>query len=194
VPNAGVKGLRAQAGLLAHEFYGRPSASMWVCGVTGTNGKTSCTHWLAALLSGRDGKAAVVGTLGNGFLPDLKSTGNTTPDVLELHAMLAAYRSAGATAVAMEVSSHGLDQGRVNGVAFDCALFTNLTHDHLDYHGWTTPSGRSSRGDSRRAACERSAIPCLANPPPNSFPFRALKAKGYKSNQAGEARKRPFPR
>lgn len=138
VPNAGVKNLKAQAGLLAHEFYGRPSESMWVCGVTGTNGKTSCSQWLAALLSGRNEKTAVVGTLGSGFPPDLESTGNTTPDVLDLHGMLAAYKSAGAAAVAMEVSSHGLDQGRVNGVAFDCALFTNLTHDHLDYHGTLT--------------------------------------------------------
>lgn len=135
VPNAGVRGLKAQAGFLAHEFHGRPSESLWVCGVTGTNGKTSCSQWLAALLSGRNEKTAVVGTLGAGFVPDLKSTENTTPDVLDVHGMLAAFRSAGARAVAMEVSSHGLDQGRVNGVAFDCALLTNLTQDHLDYHG-----------------------------------------------------------
>ena len=138
VPNAPVRELRAQAGFIAHEFYGRPSESLWVCGVTGTNGKTSCSQWLAALLSGRHEKTAVVGTLGNGFLPDLQSTGNTTPDALELHGMLAAFKSAGAQAVAMEVSSHGLEQGRVNGVAFDCALLTNLTHDHLDYHGTMT--------------------------------------------------------
>jgi UDP-N-acetylmuramoyl-L-alanyl-D-glutamate--2,6-diaminopimelate ligase len=138
VPNAGVKGLRAQAGLLAHDFYGRPSESMWVCGVTGTNGKTSCSQWLTHLLSLREIRTAVIGTLGSGFLPALSPVDNTTPDVLELHRLLAEFKSAGASAVAMEVSSHGLDQGRVNGVAFDCALFTNLTHDHLDYHGTLT--------------------------------------------------------
>lgn len=135
VPNAPVKDLKAQAGFLAHEFYGRPSESLWVCGVTGTNGKTSCSQWLAQLLSSKDTKTGVIGTLGSGFHPQLHATGNTTPDALELHGLLAEFKAAGARAVAMEVSSHGLDQGRVNGVAFDCALFTNLTHDHLDYHG-----------------------------------------------------------
>jgi UDP-N-acetylmuramoyl-L-alanyl-D-glutamate--2,6-diaminopimelate ligase len=135
VPNAGVQGLREHAGLLAHEFYGRPSESMWVCGVTGTNGKTSCSQWLAHLFSLKGIKTAVVGTLGGGFPPRLESVDNTTPNALELHRLLAEFKSAGARAVAMEVSSHGLDQGRVNGVAFDCALFTNLTQDHLEYHG-----------------------------------------------------------
>jgi len=135
VPNAGVQGLKAQAGVLAHEFYGRPSESMWVCGVTGTNGKTSCSQWLRHLLSMGGAKAAVIGTLGSGFPPALHPLDNTTPDALDLHRMLAEFKTAGAQAVAIEVSSHGLDQGRVNGVAFDCALFTNLTHDHLDYHG-----------------------------------------------------------
>jgi UDP-N-acetylmuramoyl-L-alanyl-D-glutamate--2,6-diaminopimelate ligase len=135
VPNAGVLGLRAQAGLLAHEFYGRPSEAMWVCGVTGTNGKTSCSQWLAHVLSSKKIKTAVIGTLGAGFPSGLTSIANTTPDALEVHRLLAQFRLAGASAVAMEASSHGLDQGRVNGVEFDCALFTNLTHDHLDYHG-----------------------------------------------------------
>ena len=134
-PNAGVKDLKAQAGFLAHDFYGRPSASMWVCGVTGTNGKTSCANWLAHLFALKDIKTGVIGTLGCGFPGSLAENPNTTPDALELHRLLADFKTAGAHAVAMEVSSHGLDQGRVNGVAFDCALFTNLTHDHLDYHG-----------------------------------------------------------
>jgi len=143
VPNAGVRGLKSQAGFLAHDFYGRPSESLWVCGVTGTNGKTSCSQWLAALLSRRNEKAAVIGTLGAGFPSGLISMENTTPDALELHRLLAAFKSAGANAVAMEVSSHGLDQGRVNGIAFDCALFTNLTHDHLDYHGTMAAYGEA---------------------------------------------------
>lgn len=135
VPNAGVSGLKAQAGHLAHAFYGRPSESLWVCGITGTNGKTSCSQWLAALLARAGERAAVIGTLGNGFPGALAESAHTTPDALELHRLLAEFRRDGARAVAMEVSSHGLDQGRVNGVAFRCALFTNLSHDHLDYHG-----------------------------------------------------------
>ena len=135
VPNLGVSGLKARAGGLANEFYGRPSESMWVCGVTGTNGKTSCTQWIAALLSAQGVQTGVIGTLGSGFPQALSSGGNTTPDALELHRVLAGLRRAGARGVAMEVSSHGLSQGRVNGVAFDCGVFTNLSHDHLDYHG-----------------------------------------------------------
>jgi len=134
VPNAPVRNLKAQAGLLAHEFYGRPSESLWVCGVTGTNGKTSCSQWICSALSASGTKTAVIGTLGSGYPPDLAAVDNTTPDVLDVHRLLKQFKSDDARAVAMEVSSHGLDQGRVNGVAFDCALFTNLTHDHLDYH------------------------------------------------------------
>jgi UDP-N-acetylmuramoyl-L-alanyl-D-glutamate--2,6-diaminopimelate ligase len=135
LPNAGVPGLKAQAGRLAHAFYGRPSESLWVCGVTGTNGKTSCSQWLAALLARAGEPAAVIGTLGSGFAGALTASSHTTPDALEVHRLLAAFRRDGARAVAMEVSSHGLVQGRVNGVAFRCALFTNLSHEHLDYHG-----------------------------------------------------------
>ncbi len=135
VPNVGVAGLRQQAGLLAHAFYGRPSEPLWVCGVTGTNGKTSCTQWLAALLGARGVKAGVIGTLGAGFPGALAELANTTPDALELHRILRDMLRGGARAAALEVSSHALVQGRVSGVAFDCALFTNLSHDHLDYHG-----------------------------------------------------------
>lgn len=135
VPNVAVPGLKQHAGVLAHDFYGRPSESMWVCGVTGTNGKTSCSQWIAAALNESGTRSAVVGTLGAGFPGALADAANTTPDALELHRLLQSFRVQGARAVAMEVSSHGLVQGRVNGVAFDCALFTNLSHDHLDYHG-----------------------------------------------------------
>ena len=135
VPNAPVEGLRRQAGALAHAFYGRPSEALWTCGVTGTNGKTTCTQWIAAALGAAGAKCGVIGTLGTGFPGRLEDARNTTPDALELHRTLAGMRRQGAVAVAMEVSSHGLQQGRVGGVAFDCALFTNLSHDHLDYHG-----------------------------------------------------------
>ena len=135
VPNAPVRGLRQEAGRLAHEFYGRPSEALWTCGITGTNGKTSCSHWLAALLGEQGVKTGLIGTLGAGFHGALSGALNTTPDALEVHRLLKAMRDEGAGAAAMEVSSHGLVQGRVNGVRFACALFTNLSHDHLDYHG-----------------------------------------------------------
>jgi UDP-N-acetylmuramoyl-L-alanyl-D-glutamate--2,6-diaminopimelate ligase len=134
VPNVPVPELKQQAGALAHEFYGRPSESLWVCGITGTNGKTSCSQWIAALLSQRGTKTGVIGTLGSGFPGALAPLPNTTPDAVELHRTLKEMFSTGAKAVAMEVSSHGLVQGRVNGVRFACALLTNLSHDHLDYH------------------------------------------------------------
>ena len=135
VPNAGVAALKQRAGELAAQFHGRPSESLWTCGVTGTNGKTSCSQWLAALLAKTGTPAAVVGTLGAGYPDRLAGGANTTPDALELQERLAAFAREGALAVAMEVSSHGLVQGRLNGVRFACALFTNLSHDHLDYHG-----------------------------------------------------------
>jgi len=135
VPHVAVKGLKQQAGALADAFYGRPSQALWMCGVTGTNGKTSCSQWIAALLTQQNTRCGVIGTLGFGFPGALRDLPNTTPDALELHRMLREMVDARAQALAMEVSSHGLAQGRVNGVAFDCALFTNLSHDHLDYHG-----------------------------------------------------------
>jgi UDP-N-acetylmuramoyl-L-alanyl-D-glutamate--2,6-diaminopimelate ligase len=136
VPNQAIVDLKQQIGRMASEFYGQPSQHLWMIGVTGTNGKTTCTHWLAQAFSALNKKAAVVGTLGNGILSaGLSETKNTTPDSILLHQMLADHLSQQASVVAMEVSSHGLDQGRVNGVSFDIAVFTNLTRDHLDYHG-----------------------------------------------------------
>ena len=135
VPNAPVRGLKQAAGTLAHEFYGRPSESLWICGATGTNGKSSCSYWISSLLNKNEVPARLIGTLGSGIPGSLHPVANTTPDALEIHRLLKEFVAEGAQAVAMEVSSHGLEQGRVNGVQFDCALFTNLTQDHLDYHG-----------------------------------------------------------
>jgi len=135
IPNLPMDELRTQTGFIADEFYGHPSQELWMIGVTGTNGKTSCTHWLAQAFDALGKPAAVIGTLGNGFPNALSAAINTTPDPILLHGMLAGYKHQGAQAVAMEVSSHGLDQGRVNGVNFDVAVFTNLSRDHLDYHG-----------------------------------------------------------
>src|SRR5687767_14876346 len=134
LPNVPVRDLKQRAGVLAHEFYGRPSEALWVCGVTGTNGKTSCSQWIAAALGRHGTQAGVIGTLGAGFPGALAPLVNTTPDALETHFLLKSFKDQEAKAAALEVSSHGLVQGRVNGVRFACALFTNLTHDHLDYH------------------------------------------------------------
>jgi len=135
VPNLAVEGLREQVSEIAGEFYDHPSKNLWMIGVTGTNGKTSCSHWLAQCLTALGHKAAVVGTLGNGFPNALSEAINTTPDPIILQSLLADFVAQGADAVAMEVSSHGLAQERVSGIKFDVALLTNLSRDHLDYHG-----------------------------------------------------------
>ena len=134
LPHLPIDELKAKLGFIADEVYGHPSRDLWMVGVTGTNGKTSCAQWIAAGLDAAGRHAAVLGTLGNGLVGALEAAANTTPDAALLQQMLADYRVAGAQAAAMEVSSHGIDQGRVNGVAFDVALFTNLSRDHLDYH------------------------------------------------------------
>ncbi len=135
VPNLPVPQLRDKVGQFASEVYGRPSRHLCVIGITGTNGKTSCSHWLAQALSQAGRPAVIIGTLGNGFPERLEPTSNTTPDPIVLQKSLQRYLQQGATCAAMEVSSHALDQGRVNGVHFEMAMFTNLSRDHLDYHG-----------------------------------------------------------
>ncbi len=133
--NLGVPELNVCAGHVAHAFYGEPSNAMKMIALTGTNGKTSCAQWLAQLLTALGQRCAMMGTLGVGFVDAMKETGFTTPQAIEVHHLLAELQAKGAQAVAMEVSSHALEQGRVNGVSFDVALFTNLSRDHLDYHG-----------------------------------------------------------
>lgn len=140
VPHLPVSGLKDIAGPIASAYYGRPDASMFAVAVTGTNGKTSCSQWLGKALSRLGQPTAVIGTLGigqfrSGSHAGFSATGYTTPDAVLLQRKLAQLRSAGAQALAIEASSIGLDQGRLNGMHFDVALFTNFTRDHLDYHG-----------------------------------------------------------
>lgn len=130
-----VPGLRKRMGAMADQFHGRPSRAMTMVGVTGTSGKTSTVQLIAQALESVGRRAGTIGTLGAGLHGSERATGFTTPLVLQMHALLAQLRDAGASAVAMEVSSHALDQGRVDAVHYDVAVFTNLTRDHLDYHG-----------------------------------------------------------
>ena len=127
--------LSAQAGYIADRFFGAPSARVQVIGITGTNGKTTCAWLLAAALSASGRRCAYLGTLGTGIAGQVTSGTLTTPDPVSLHRQLAQLRDAGAAAIAMEVSSHALDQRRCAGVRFQVAVFTNLSRDHLDYHG-----------------------------------------------------------
>jgi UDP-N-acetylmuramoyl-L-alanyl-D-glutamate--2,6-diaminopimelate ligase len=135
IPNLGIDNLRGRLSEIAGHIHGNPSESLWMAGVTGTNGKTSVSQWIACACDALGRRAAVIGTLGNGLVGERVEARTTTPDPVVLQRLLAEYRRRGAHTVAMEVSSHGLDQGRVAGIRFDCAIFTNLTRDHLDYHG-----------------------------------------------------------
>lgn len=135
IPIIPIYQLGARLGELSARFYQAPAKQLRMIGVTGTNGKTSCTHFMAQALQQLKIPCAVIGTLGNGMIGSLKETGLTTPDAITLQATLRQLVNQGAKAVAMEVSSHSIDQGRVNGIEFDIGMFTNLTQDHLDYHG-----------------------------------------------------------
>ena len=136
VPMRGCEGLRVLVGAIASAFHGRPSESLELVAVTGTNGKTSVTQWVARGFEGFGRRGAVIGTLGCGPVGRLEEgSGLTTPDALGLQSMLARFVGAGVDSVAAEASSIGLDQGRLNGTRIAVAAFTNLTRDHLDYHG-----------------------------------------------------------
>jgi UDP-N-acetylmuramoyl-L-alanyl-D-glutamate--2,6-diaminopimelate ligase len=135
VPYVAVRRLHDRLGAIADRFYGAPSSRLTVAGVTGTNGKTTCAWLLAGAVERLAHRGAYLGTLGAGFPPEIAGGSLTTPDVVTLHRQLRALLDAGASHVAMEVSSHALDQRRLDGVRMRVAAFSNLTRDHLDYHG-----------------------------------------------------------
>jgi UDP-N-acetylmuramoyl-L-alanyl-D-glutamate--2,6-diaminopimelate ligase len=131
---APVAGLKALVGRIADRFFGWPSSHMRVVGITGTNGKTTCAYLLASCLGRLRSEAAYIGTVGWGRIGSLRVPTHTTPDVVSVHRQLSMLRAQGVRDVAMEVSSHALDQGRVDAVRFHSVALTNLTRDHLDYH------------------------------------------------------------
>lgn len=135
IPVVAVERLGWQLSHIAARFYGHPSRELFVVGVTGTDGKTSCTHFIAQALNAAHAPCGLLGTLGYGRYGELRLGAHTTPDALTLQQELAALRADKVQAVAMEVSSHALDQRRAAAVAVDVAVLTNLSRDHLDYHG-----------------------------------------------------------
>ena len=135
VPAVAVPGLGQRLGDIANRFFDYPSRDVGVAGVTGTNGKTTVAWLVAECLEALGQRCGYVGTLGAGIGEIEVGEGMTTPAAVELHALLADFRARGASCAAMEVSSHALAQNRVDGVEFDTVMFTNLSRDHLDYHG-----------------------------------------------------------
>jgi UDP-N-acetylmuramoyl-L-alanyl-D-glutamate--2,6-diaminopimelate ligase len=143
VPLVEVPELRMEAGLMAARFFHHPSRDLHMVGVTGTNGKTTTSRLVAQLARVLGRSCGVIGTLGATLDDSVAEAGNTTPDPISLQQQLAQWRDLGVHSVSMEVSSHALVQGRVNGVEFETAVYTNLSHDHLDYHGSMDAYGRA---------------------------------------------------
>lgn len=135
VPVIAVEGLSQLVGVIADRFYGHPSHDLVVVGITGTDGKTSTSQFLGYCLDRAQSRCGIIGTLGYGLYGELQEATHTTPDAIRIQSLMTSMREQGARYVVMEVSSHGLDQGRVNGIKFDIAVLTNLSRDHLDYHG-----------------------------------------------------------
>ena len=135
VPRRDVVGLKRACGPIADIYHDHPTAALDVIAVTGTNGKTSCSQWIAQGLQGLGRSCPVIGTLGAGRAGALEQTGLTTPDALEMQALFARFAGSGDKAVAIEASSIGLHQHRLDGTRIAVAVYTNLTRDHLDYHG-----------------------------------------------------------
>ncbi|PID45463.1 MAG: UDP-N-acetylmuramoyl-L-alanyl-D-glutamate--2,6-diaminopimelate ligase [Proteobacteria bacterium] len=135
IPVIAIDGLSASLGEIAARLYDHSAQPLQCVGITGTDGKTSVSHFLAQVMNASGGSCAVIGTLGVGQPKALEKATQTTPDVISVHKYLQCLSQQGSRCVAMEVSSHALDQQRVAGVHFDVAVLTNLTRDHLDYHG-----------------------------------------------------------
>ena len=134
LPNLAVKKLKDNISNIASEFYNHPSKKMNLIGVTGTNGKTSSVYWITQCLENLERKATMISTIGYGFIKKLEPTENTTPDAIKIQSIINDFGINKVQDACIEVSSHGIKQGRVSGVDFNVRLFTNLSRDHLDYH------------------------------------------------------------
>jgi UDP-N-acetylmuramoyl-L-alanyl-D-glutamate--2,6-diaminopimelate ligase len=134
IPVVEFRDLKSNIGRIASRYFGDPSSQMLVVAITGTNGKTSCSHFISEALSTLGQKCGTVGTMGYGTVGHLTDAGLTTPDAINLQKYLAALQEDSCKAVSIEASSHGLEQHRLNGTTIDVAVFTNITRDHLDYH------------------------------------------------------------
>lgn len=143
VPVVEVENLNQKLGHIASRFFGEPSRQLILIGITGTNGKTSCSHLMAQCLEESGQRCGILGTMGVGFVNQLGAVINTTPGAIELQNHLYQLLQQGARCVAMEVSSHGLEQFRTAGCHFALAVFTNLSRDHLDYHGTMEAYGQA---------------------------------------------------
>ncbi len=158
VPVVEVPDLAQEAGWIAARFYGHPGRRLATVAVTGTNGKTTTSRLVAQLNRALGRRCGVIGTLGSTLGNDVVAAANTTPDAVTLQAQLADWCDEGVDCVAMEVSSHALVQGRVNGLQADTAIFTNLSHDHLDYHGSMEAYGRAKLQLFTAAGLRRAVI------------------------------------
>ena len=135
IPLIKITDISQQAGFIASRFYNEPSKSMRVTGITGTNGKTTCCVLLAQAYKYLGARPGIIGTLGMGLWGEMAASTHTTPDTVTLQSEMSQLRDRGSDELLMEASSHGLEQGRVGGTEFNIAVLTNLSQDHLDYHG-----------------------------------------------------------
>ena len=145
IPIISVLNLKNKISEIAARFYDYPTNQLKIIGVTGTSGKTSCTYFLAAILQQLNLPCGLIGTLGNGIYGDINPGNLTTPDPITLQKIFSECVSKKANYITMEVSSHSLEQGRVKNIPFYIGVFTNLTHDHLDYHGTMESYGAAKK-------------------------------------------------
>jgi UDP-N-acetylmuramoyl-L-alanyl-D-glutamate--2,6-diaminopimelate ligase len=135
LPHLGIDKLKERLPEIASKFYGHPSDNLRVVGITGTNGKTTSVQWLSSCLNQLDRNTGFIGTTGYGDESKINSTKNTTPDIFTIQKIIKKFKEENKSHIAMEVSSHAIDQGRIDNLKFDIKVLTNITRDHLDYHG-----------------------------------------------------------